>query len=108
MNDFETVLQHTLEYSRERDYIGWDKHDGMSSRIRRCLPFEQKYTNLLFQETIKRAPINLRSLLLVDKRPNPKGLNLFSMANLNAYTLTEQNEYLTEARTLCDRSFECV
>jgi hypothetical protein len=103
MNDFETVLQHTLEYSRERDYIGWDKHDGMSSRIRRNLPFEQKYTNLLFQETIKRAPINLRSLLLVEKRPNPKGLSLFSMANLNAYTLIEQDEYLTEAQTISDR-----
>jgi hypothetical protein len=103
MNDFETVFQQTLEYSRERDYIGWDKHDGMSSRIRRGLPFEKKYANLLFQETIKRAPINLRSLLLVEKRPNPKGLSLFSMANWNAYTLTEQDEYLTEARTLCDR-----
>lgn len=103
MNDFESILRQTLEYSREQDYIGWDKHDGMSSRIRRCLPFEQKYTNLLFQETIKRAPVNLRPLLLVEKRPNPKGLSLFSMANLNAYTLFEQEEYLTEARTLWDR-----
>jgi hypothetical protein len=103
MNDIETVLQQTLEYSRERDYIGWDKHDGMSSRIRRSIPFETKYTNLLIQETIKRAPVNVRSLLLVEKRPNPKGLGLFSMANLNAYILTEQDAYRTEARTLCDR-----
>ncbi|TYL37231.1 antibiotic ABC transporter permease [Natronococcus pandeyae] len=103
INTVETVLEETLEYSRKRNYVGWDKHDGMSSQIRRRLPFEHKWTNLAFQETIKRAPINLRPLFLVEQRPNPKGLSLFAIANLNAYTLFGCNHYLSESQRLCER-----
>lgn len=59
MDSIESVLHDTLDYSHSQNYIGWDKHDGMSSRLRKKLPFETKWTNLVFHETIKRAPINL-------------------------------------------------
>lgn len=103
MDGLKNVFEETLAYSRERDYVGWDKHDGMSSRIRRKLPFEHKLTNLAFQESVKRAPINLRPLFLVEQRPSPKGLSLFAMANLNAASEFNSEEYRSEARALCDR-----
>lgn len=98
-----STLQDTLAYSRERNYVGWDKHDGMSSQIRKRLPFETKWTNLAFQETIKRAPINLRPLFLVERRPSPKGLSLFTMANLLTAKVTEEQRYRDEADRLAQR-----
>ena len=78
------LLASTLAYARERRYTGWDYGDGMSSRILQALPFENKWLNLAFQEGAKRAPINVRPLLLVEPQPNYKGMALFAMANTNA------------------------
>lgn len=103
MTTVEDILEATLEYSRKRDYVGWDKHDGMSSRVRRSLPFEHKWTNLAFQETIKRSPFNLRPIFLVEQQPSPKGLSLFTIANLNAYDELGSREYLAEAKALSER-----
>lgn len=102
-DEIRPVLGETLAYARKREYVGWDKHDGMSSRLRKSLPFETKWTNLAFQETIKRAPINLRPLFLVEKRPSPKGLSLFTIATLNVAELTGEEQYRQEARKLAER-----
>ncbi len=96
------VLERTLAYARERDYTGWDYGDGMSSRIRRALPFENRWVNLLFQETAKRSPINVRPLLLVEQRRNFMGAALFAMANLRAAELFGDESYREEARDLAD------
>lgn len=103
MDQHTEILADVIDYSAERDYVGWDKHDGMSSRIRQALPFETKWTNLAFQETIKRAPINLRPSFLVEQRPSPKGLCLFTIAALNAYEITDERRYLEEAESLVER-----
>ena len=76
------VLLDTLQYSRERGYTGWDYGDGLSSRILRGLPVDNRWINLIFQETVKRAPVNVRPLLLVEQRRNFLGAGLFAMANL--------------------------
>lgn len=75
------VLAATLAYARERDYTGWDYFDGMSSRIRQWLPGENKWVNIAIQEGIKRAPVNVRRLMLVEQRQNFKGTALFAVAN---------------------------
>jgi len=99
----QAALADTLAYCRERSYVGYDKHDGMSSRIRRALPVEHKWLNLAFQESVKRAPVNLRPYLLVEQRPVPKGQALFLMANANTYAVTGEERYLREAETLTER-----
>ena len=76
------ALLDTLQYSRERGYTGWDYGDGLSSRILRGLPVDNRWINLIFQETVKRAPVNVRPLLLVEQRRNFLGAGLFAMANL--------------------------
>jgi len=75
----------------------------MSSRFRTIIPIDNKLINLLFQESIKRAPINIRPLLLVEQRPNPKGLSLFAIANQNAFDLSGEFRYRSEAVQLCNR-----
>jgi hypothetical protein len=84
------ALLETLAYSRERDYTGWDYCDGLSSRILRALPVQNRWVNLAFQETAKRAPVNVRPLLLVEQRRNFMGAGLFAMANLTADRLLDE------------------
>ncbi|MFC6911795.1 antibiotic ABC transporter permease [Halorubrum ejinorense] len=94
------VLSETLRYARERDYTGWDYFDGMSSRVRRALPFETKWTNILIQEGIKRAPVNLRPLMLVEQRQSFKGTALFVLANRSARDHLGDDLYRREADRL--------
>ena len=103
------VLDSTLKYARDRDYTGWDYGDGMSSRILRRLPVDNKWVNAAVQEGIKRAPVNLRPLFLVEQRRNYKGAALFAMANLGCARLAEEGlldpdpyAYRAEARDLAD------
>ncbi len=78
------VLRETLSWSREREYAGPDYADGMSSRLLRAVPVENRWLNLAVQETVKRAPVNVRPLFLVETRRNYMGAGLFAMANLVA------------------------
>jgi hypothetical protein len=94
------VLAQTLAYARERDYTGWDYFDGMSSRIRQWLPGENKWANIAVQEGIKRAPVNVRRLMLVEQRQSFKGTALFALANEAAYDHHRDERYRCEADRL--------
>ncbi|MFC7198879.1 antibiotic ABC transporter permease [Halospeciosus flavus] len=96
------TLRDTLTYARERDYRGWDLYDGESSRFLQALPVESKWLNLGFQQVVRRAPVNIRPLLLVEQRRNFMGIALFTLANLNAYELTGEERFRREARDLAD------
>lgn len=96
------VFVAALRYARQREYTGWDYSDGLSSRLLQALPIDNKWVNITFQETIKRAPINIRPLALVEQRRNPMGAALFAMTNLEAAELTGESRYAAEARHLLD------
>ena len=96
------LLRRTLAYAREREYTGPDYGDGMSSRLLRALPVESKWLNLAVQETVKRSPVNLRPLFLVEQRRNFKGAALFAMANVTAHRLSGRPGYLEEAESLVE------
>ena len=96
------LLDATLDYSRGEDYRGWDLYDGESSAFLRALPIDNKWLNLAFQQFVRRAPINVRPLLLVEQRRNYKGVALFTLANVRAYELTGDERRLADARKLGD------
>jgi hypothetical protein len=100
------MLDRILADAREREYKGWDYGDGMSSRLRRALPVEHRWLNIGFQEVVKRAPLNVRPLLLVEQRRNYQGAALFAMANLTVDRLfdgpSQSVDYREQARTLAD------
>ncbi|WP_200840307.1 antibiotic ABC transporter permease [Natrialba sp. INN-245] len=96
------LCRDALRYASEREYTGWDYADGLSSALVQSLPFEHRYLNLAVQETIKRAPINLRPLFLVEQRRNYKGAALFALANLELYALTGEAEYAGDAEELLE------
>lgn len=92
----------TLDYARERDYRGWDLYDGESSRILRALPIDNKWVNLSFQQAVRRAPVNIRPLLMVEQRRSFMGVALFVVANLRMYDLTGQERFREDAHELVD------
>lgn len=96
------LLQAVLQFARDREYTGYDYADGMSSEFLRVLPIDNKWVNIAVQETIKRAPINLRPLFLVEQRQSFKGSALFALANVSASRLTDSPRYMCEAIRLAD------
>lgn len=91
-----------LDYARERDYCGWDLYDGESSRILRAMPIDNKWVNLVFQQTVRRSPVNVRPLLGVEPRRNFMGIALFTVANLRAYELTGRDRFREDAAELAE------
>jgi hypothetical protein len=101
----EWLLHHlvgTLDYARERDYRGWDLYDGESSRLLQALPVNNKWLNLAFQQSVRRAPVNVRPLLAVEQRRNFMGVALFAIANLRAFDRTGEARFRTDARELVE------
>ncbi|AEH37621.1 hypothetical protein [Halopiger xanaduensis] len=91
-----SALDSMLAYARRRDYIGPDYGDGMSSQLLQALPVENRFLNLVVQETVKRAPIDVRPLFRVEQRRNYMGAALFSIANLNYYDLLQARGQRTD------------
>ena len=91
-----------LAYAREREYTGWDLYDGESSRLLRALPVDSKWLNIAVQQVVRRAPVNVRPLLLVEQRRNFMGGALFALANFAAADLTGRAEYRTEGVRLAE------
>lgn len=91
-----------LAYARERDYTGWDLYDGESSRLLRTLPVEHKWLNIAVQQAVRRSPVNIRPLLLVEQRRNFMGGALFALANFAAAELTGATRYREEGLRLAE------
>jgi hypothetical protein len=67
-----------LEYCRKESWSGYDPFDGLNSRLLSSLSlFRSRRIRLVVIQGMKRAPVNLRPLLLVPKEENPKGCALF-------------------------------
>lgn len=96
------ILETALGYARRRNYTGYDYADGMSSRLREAYPGDNRWINLVIQESAKRCPINIRPLLGIPKRRNFKGSALFASAAVGAYASGGDERYLREARRLID------
>src|SRR5207302_1787408 len=72
-----------LDYCHANDWAGYDPYDALNSQLFRALPFlNTRFSRLVFTQAMKRSPVNLRSLLMIEKTHNPKGLALFLTALL--------------------------
>lgn len=80
----EEITLKLLAYCQRNDWAGYDPYDALNSRVFRATPFfRSKYCRIAFTQFMKRSPINLRPLLGVPKKRNPKGTALFISALLN-------------------------
>ncbi|HEX5412886.1 MAG TPA: hypothetical protein VFZ27_13635 [Terriglobia bacterium] len=77
----EDAVRKLVDYCRATDWAGYDPYDALNSRVYRILPFlHSRLPRLVLTQALKRSPINLRPLLLVEKAQNPKAMGLFLSA----------------------------
>lgn len=74
-------------YCEKEDFKGWDPYDGLNSKVFNAVPMLNKIAaaRLIWIQTFKRCPFNLRRLLLVPKMHNAKGIGLFLQGYCNLY-----------------------
>lgn len=90
-----------LSTSSEDDFAGYDPFDGLNSKFFDWFPsFKNGVLGLAWIQFFKRSPINLRPLLGVPKRRNPKGMGLFILGLLEDYQRTLEPVYLERAQEL--------
>ena len=71
-------------YCYQEGYLGWDPYDGMNSKIFQLIPLKRwDVFRLIWIQFFKISPINFRSIFLVPKQFNSKGLALLILGYCN-------------------------
>ncbi len=97
------ISQSILNDSCRDDFAGYDPFDGLNSRLLDIVPAARKgLVGLAWIQLFKRSPINIRPLLVVPKRRNPKGVGLFILGLLEDYARSQEPRYLATAIELGD------
>lgn len=80
-NDIEAALLKLLAYCRANDWAGYEPYDALNSPLFRVLPFlDSRIPRLVLTQALKRSPIDLRRLMLIDRTQNPKAVAIFLSA----------------------------
>jgi hypothetical protein len=79
------------DYCERENFKGWDPYDGLNSKVFQATPLKDwDLARLVWIQTFKRNPINLRKLFLVPKEYNAKGIALFLTGYCNLYKYWQQ------------------
>lgn len=101
--DLIVLNEKLLEKVIADSYAGYDPFDFLNSRLFQTTPFSRSgVARLVWLQLGKRSPVNLRPLLLVPKKRNPKGVGLFVLGLLQDFHRTGQQSFLQEAKKLAD------
>lgn len=101
MDSLASLNSRLLDKLREEDYAGFDPFDSLNSWLLSATPFyRNKFIRLTWLQLGKRLPINLRPILGVPKKRNPKGIGLVISGLVNDYRRTGENRFLVEATEL--------
>ncbi len=106
--EIETILDSVYQWSRQQNYQGHNKHDGLNSPILQLLLGWARWPRMIAIQLVMRFPVNLRPLLLTPKVYNPKGLALFAQGLMDRYQSTGEQVYLDEATQLLETLMDIV
>ena len=99
----EMIKNQMLDGARQYSFAGYDPFDGLNSKLFNVVPVLRKgIVGLAWIQLFKQSPLNLRPLLGVPKKRNPKGIGLFILGLLEDYKRTSVAAYLEEATALAD------
>lgn len=94
-------------YCEDEKFKGWDPYDGLNSKVFKFFKMDKiPFFRLAWIQLFKRNPINLRSIMMVPKEYNPKGLGLFLTGYCNLYAKEAKKEYLEYIIMLSDELIE--
>jgi hypothetical protein len=102
--DLENVYDRLYTYCKDEDFAGYDPFDGLNSSFIRATPLKHLApARFAWLQLVKRLPMDLRQILRIPKGNNPKGLALFTLAELSRYRADENPHNAGNARMLADR-----
>jgi hypothetical protein len=100
-SNFAQAYAELFEWCRQHDFAGYDPFDALNSKIFQATPLKHSsMARLLWTQTAKRSPLNLRGLAQVPLEKNSKGIALFALGALANYRRTRTQEAETETREL--------
>ena len=101
--DLLKITKSLIEKARAQDFSGYDPFDLLNSSLLSSTPlYQSELVRLAWLQMGKRLPINLRPLLLVPQKRNPKGIGLFIFGLIQDFHRTGESKYLQDARLLAD------
>ncbi len=100
--EISVISNNVINYASLNQYSGYNKFDGLTSPITKILSFNNKWARLFWSQMVMRAPLNIRPLLGIKKTRNPKGIALFAWAYLNFFKITNDEQFLDQAKSLLD------
>lgn len=88
--------QRLSDYCEREAYKGYDPYDSLNSRLFNRIPVLSKtpIVKLAWTQFFKRAPLNFRPFVGIEKEYNPKALGLFLSSFCNLYQEDPKQEYL--------------
>ncbi len=101
MNNINDCFDKLRRYCETQDFKGYDPYDGLNSPFSKLYPFSNSnLLRLIWIQTFKRFPFNIRPLFLIKKEYNPKGIALFLTGYCNLYNATKNDNYLKKVHYL--------
>ncbi|WP_199482737.1 aspartate-semialdehyde dehydrogenase [Vibrio owensii] len=97
------VQRSLLADAENNDFAGFDPFDGLNANLFDVFPsLRNSIFGLAWIQAFKRSSFNMRHVLGVPKKRNPKGIGLFISGMLEQYHLTKEPRLLEQAKTLAD------
>jgi len=99
VNEHLQALELHLE---EEHFKGYDPFDALNSPMLKTMSFDNKLLRILYIQTLKRFPFNIRPALGIKKSYNPKGIGLFLWGYTKLYGMDKKSEYLEKIEYFLD------
>ena len=99
--NFEDAYEKLYNYCKLENFAGYDPFDALNSKIFQKLPFKNlAIPRLIWLQTVKRSPLNLRPILKIEKGTNAKGIALFALAELARFRTNFSPQHAENSKQL--------
>jgi len=100
---FEIVFDIEKNISKT-NYKGHDPYDGLNSKLFQFLPIinKNKFFKIAWTQFFKLSKFNFRSLFLINKGVNPKGMGLILSSYVNLFKLTKDEDWLLKGTKIAN------
>lgn len=98
-----SVVERLLHDAQTADFCGYDPFDALNSSLFKKSKLDKyQVAAIAWTQLHKRSPINLRRLVGVEKKRNPKGIALFVLGLVALFNSNSNKKYLEIASRLGD------
>src|SRR5664279_3293091 len=97
-NEIRQALLKLEEWVIRSDWKAYDTFDGLSSPLASILTLGHPFRRQVWQQGVRRFPINLRPLLGIKPGMSTKGMGFFAQGYLRLFQTHNRDEYLDRMR----------